>query len=364
MFKNIQSKLGITKEGETNIVEALHEMPKREKGKQMPSYKRGGAEPGHVYNADLLYLPDDNGFKYLLVCVDTITGITGAAPMRNREAKDVRAAFEKIFMPNQPLQMPKSSIHLDPGAEFRGTTQQYFRENNVLIRYGKVGRSRQQAMSENRNKIIAKALFQKQVGHEIQDEEVNTEWVADVPVVIAAINEYEKEQYETRRKKWEKQDAKHPPVPYLNDKEAILEVGTKVRVKLDKPENVFGAKQHGTSFRATDIRWKPQVRKITNVLLTPRQPVMYQVDGETTGYTRQQLQLVDSNEMPPNVAPKATNIIPEAQQPAPAPAAEVVANPQTVAQVDAVIAEKEKEKEKVTTTRSGRNVKKKNKLDI
>ena len=353
MFKNIQKKIGITKENETNIVEALHEMPKKEKTRQTPHYKLGGAEPGHVYQADLLYLPKDKGYEYLLVCVDTITGITDAVPVKHHDAADVKAGFVKMFVAGRPLQMPKYSIQMDPGGEFKAEVKQYFEDNNVFVRYGKVGRSRQQAMAENRNKIIAKALFQAQVGKEIQDGEVNKDWVDDVPKVIKAINEYETEKYKKEKAKRDRQDAKRPPVPKLDKKEPILEVGTKVRVALDKPENVFGDKQAGTAFRATDIRWKPAVRKITNIILTPRQPVMYQVDDELTGYTRQRLQVVSDAEMGPNVAPREVRDAGKVIE----PPAVVVEKPKSVKAVDEIV-------EEAIKTRSGRESKKKQKLDL
>jgi hypothetical protein len=314
MFKKIQKELKVSKDGEKNVVEALYEQPKKDKGKAVPSYKRGGAEPSQVYSADLLTMPEDKGYNYLLVVVDTITGLTDASPLKNKDAESVLRGFKDIFAKGTPLAMPKWSIQLDEGTEFKSVVKKYFEENGVLIRYGKVDRSRHQALAENRNKIIAKALFQKQVAQEILTNTTSTNWVDDVQIVLDMINEYERGKYKIEKQREGKRLQKGMAIPYLPKGTVILEVGTKVRVKLDKPRGVLGEKLHGT-FRATDIKWDPRIRTIKNIILTPNQPVMYQVEGETTGYTRNQLQIVDANEKQPpqELMPKASEMK-EAQQ--------------------------------------------------
>ena len=298
MFKKIQSNLKITKEGETNIIESLYKYPKKDKGRQIPHYKNGGADPNQVYSADLLFMPNDKGYIYLLVCVDTITGITDAIPIKDKDAETVLNAFKTMFAKGV-LPMPKWSIQVDDGGEFKSVVKKYFDEHGVLVRYGKVERSRQQAMAENRNKIIAKALFQKQVGQEILTKQTSTEWVDDVQLVLDSINEYEKEQYQINKKKADKREAQGKSLPYLDKNQPILAIGTKVRLKLVKPVGVLGEKLMG-QFRATDIKWETTISTITNIILTPDQPIMYQVDKQTPAYTFNQMQVVDRNEKPPS----------------------------------------------------------------
>ena len=85
----------------------------------------------------------------------------------------------------------------------------------------------------------------------------------------------------------------------LNKEQAMLEVGTRVRVMREAPRNAQGQRDVG-GFRATDLRWERAVRTIANILVTPRQPIMYQLDGgDKTGYTREQLQVVEDNERAP-----------------------------------------------------------------
>jgi len=46
--------------------------------------------------ADLLYLPEDNGHKYLLVAVDLGSRLMDAQELKNRDATTVKNAMIKI----------------------------------------------------------------------------------------------------------------------------------------------------------------------------------------------------------------------------------------------------------------------------
>lgn len=307
MLKKIQAKIGVSKEGEVSQVMELYNQPKKDKGNAVPHYKRGGAEPEQVYQADLMEMPNDRGYNYLLMVVDTITGKMGAQPLKGKTAEETLTGFKKIFAKGD-LPIPKWSIQVDEGGEFKSVVKKYFDDNGVLVRIGKVDRSRHQALVEKRNAIIAKALFQKQVGQEIASGRVNKKWVEDVQEVVDAVNEYETENYNKRKKIEEKK--KTPNLPYIPKNTVIFEVGTKVRVKFEKPRGVLGEKlSSGTSgtsqFRATDIKWEPTIRTITNIILTPNQPVMYQVDNKTPAYTFNQLQQVNDKEVAPVLNKKA-----------------------------------------------------------
>ena len=280
MLKAIQRKIGLHEEKKENKdTLALYEQPKKDKGKAIPSYKRGGGEPSYVYQADTLYMPMDKGYKYLLVVVDVVDGKTDAEPMKDRNAQSALKAFKKIFS-RGILAMPQYQLQADVGTEFKNATiQGYFAENNVTIKWGKVdrsSRSRNQARVESRNRIISQALFQKQTTKELVSGKENRKWVDDVRKVIDAINEHETEHWNKTKKKREKL----PDQTHIPKNTTVIEVGTKVRTKLDKPKSATGAKLGGYAFRATDIKWDPKIKTVTNIMFPPNQPILYQVDNE------------------------------------------------------------------------------------
>ena len=63
----------------------------------------------------------------------------------------------------------------------------------------------------------------------------------------------------------------------------IYDIGTKVRVKLDNP---IGNKLHG-KFRNSDIRFSKEVHTITDIILSPHQPPLYELDDSNKAlYTK------------------------------------------------------------------------------
>ena len=90
-------------------------------------------EPGYIYQADLLFLPTDQGYKYLLVMIDNNNNSLDFEPMKGKTAKETLDAILKIF--DRPyLKRPKFSIEVDAGTEFQAEFKSYFepkRENQA-----------------------------------------------------------------------------------------------------------------------------------------------------------------------------------------------------------------------------------------
>ena len=83
-FKKIPKRGDVLKHQE---LYQLYKTPKKDtKGKSMPHIDKDDIDPKAILQADLIYLPDDKGFRFALVCVDVNTGYTDAEPMRERDA--------------------------------------------------------------------------------------------------------------------------------------------------------------------------------------------------------------------------------------------------------------------------------------
>jgi hypothetical protein len=273
--------------------------------------------PNQIQQADLLYMPDDSGYKYGLTVVDTGSRKTDCEPMKDRTALDALTAIKAIYK-RGILKMPDLSIEVDSGAEFKKEFKQFFESKNVFVRTAQAGRSRQQGLVENRNGLIGKTLLRRMTAEELLTHEKSIEWVHYLPKLIAFMNKdyYMKKIFLTAEEimadnktvvnKPEKEttDDKEKKVsrPRVNQNNIILEAGTEVRVQLDKPiVALTGKRAHGT-FREGDIKWSMKTSEITRVQLIPNQPIMYKIDGYIPLYTRNQLQIVDSakSNLPPS----------------------------------------------------------------
>lgn len=323
MLKAIQKKIGVTDDNkDAKVVKDLYKRPTKDKGKQMPKFANSGASPGYIYQADTLYMPQDGDYKYALIVVDTVSGITDGEPLKTHSATETKKAFEAIFS-RKFLKPPKFLMEMDQGKEFdNATIKKYFSDMKVGIKYGDVDRHRQQAIVENRNKLLSVALFQKQNVKELIEKKENTEWTQNFRDAITALNKHIKKVNKNKKpeekagkpEKLDDQDIKDfvssikktmisdakinnpksdKTTPYIPNGTTIYAIGTKVRKQLDAPVSIATGKKLNGTFRATDIRFSPKVYTITNSIYPPNQPVMYALDNNTkTYYTFNQLQLV------------------------------------------------------------------------
>ncbi|GFV96287.1 putative uncharacterized transposon-derived protein F54H12.3 [Trichonephila clavipes] len=83
------------------------------------------------FQADLLDLQSlsqyNNGYKYLLTCIDVFSKYAWAIPLRDKKSKSILKGFEKIFRKRKPL-----SLQTDKGTEFKNkAVQTYFKNMNV-----------------------------------------------------------------------------------------------------------------------------------------------------------------------------------------------------------------------------------------
>jgi len=277
------------KDVENELLRNLYLVPKKDKGPNMPHFQE--TEPNYTHQADLLFLPKDDGNQYALVVVDVATGKTDSEPLKTKSAAAVLEAFKKIYS-RGILKFPKR-LETDPGTEFKGVVKQYFNDKGAYVRYGLPGRHRMQAVVERRNQTIGTSLLKRQTAQELLTGEPSVEWVEDLPTVVKAIDKNlpQKKKYPDR------------PTGDLN----LLDVGTKVRVALDEPRDVTAGKRLHGKFRSGDIRWNPKERVIRQVNLGPGDPPTYLLDGthgtlkvEDVAYTRNQLQVIPKDEkLPP-----------------------------------------------------------------
>jgi len=290
------------KQKDVQVVDKLLEKPIRDKGKNAPQFVH--KDVGITQQADLLHLPDDNGYKYSLVVVDQGGNrVTDAEPLKAKDASSVLKAFKAIYA-RKILKIPKV-MQVDPGSEFKGVVAQWFADKGVAVRVGKTGRHRQQGLVERKNFTIGKALHRRMLAQETLTGETSKEWVEDLPKLVSVLN--------NRAKKAKPRTVEKFPAPTCEGSSCnTLSIGTKVRVIAEQPRDpITGAVLTG-KFRASDVRWEIKERVIKQVLLKPGFPPLYLLDGtagkigvDPVAYTKNQLQVISKDE----VYPKGKDVV-------------------------------------------------------
>lgn len=225
-----------------------------------------------VFQADLIYMPNDNGYTYLLVVVDIASRIMDAEPLRGRQGADVVFGFHNIT--HRGTYIKKDDIdylYTDPGSEFKNDVFALWCErSNIVLRHTRTARKNQMAIVEYENHILTKVLGVKMTVDELKGNEGVHKWVDKINPLVKAINE------NTDHDKLKIKDFFKDQMIGKNEK--VLEVGTMVHIPLEQPKDMDGNRLHG-KFRHGDQRYERQLRKIERVLMYPNQPVRYMVEG-------------------------------------------------------------------------------------
>lgn len=276
----------------TDIATKLRKIPPKPIRKYAATFSRG-YEKNLVHQADLLYMPDDDGYKYILVIVDGGTRLIDAEPIKNRESKTITKAFKTIYK-RKILSVPHN-IQVDAGTEFAGETKKYFENNNMFLRVAKSGRKKQQGLVESRNKTIAEELFLRMSQEELITGEAATDWVDLLKRVIIKLN--------LRIGRVNKQLKK--PIQKKVNKVIVwkFKLGDKVRLKKEFPTDDISGKPLTGKFRATDLRYDDTIRTILNIHFRDNKLPLYILSDinnpkkiEKVGYSEYELQPVTNDE--------------------------------------------------------------------
>ena len=278
----------LSSENENSLVKNLTKTPLKEPNKVMPH--TNAPVENATQQADLLFLPNDDGYRYCLVVVDIATRKVDAEPLKTKESNEVKKALQKIYK-RRILKSPLR-LEVDAGNEFEGAFSKYFKTMLKMVKKI-VGRHRQQSVVETKNFQIGKILNTRMLVEEINNDDTSRSWVDILPKVIQLINKY----------------FSHKPMivdvnePIKTNKfsSSMLTVGTRVRKQLDNPVDYVNENNLSGKFRAGDIRWSKTVSTITSFYLRPAQPPMYQLDNDKrVAYTKYQLQVVRDDEVRPS----------------------------------------------------------------
>jgi hypothetical protein len=276
-----------------NKINNLMKIPKKDKGRDIDYYEY--TKENGTHQVDVLYMPNDDGFKYILSVVDTSSRLMDGRALKTLTMKDIIEKLKDIY----------NGDYLEQPDKIQGDKEfdnEQFKNafKNSIVRITKVGRHKQQGFVENRNYLLGRILHKRMNSEEIynndfagHNDHYSKSWVKYLPRIIEVIN---KKFY---RKRPVEKDINKPVV--FNTKTngkilTILKPDTKVRVILEEPRDTKDKKLHGR-FRASDLRYENKIRTIENIILKPMHPPRYKISGiDNIYYSKNELQEVKDDE--------------------------------------------------------------------
>ncbi len=271
--------------------------------------------PNAIHQIDLLFMPADKvgrrTFKYILSVVDVASRYKEAEPLTSKYSNEVAKALTKIYKRSK-LTWPKG-VQMDAGREFMGEFTDLMKSHNVdMVRIKpNPGSHRKQAIVERFNRTLAEKLFTPQLAKEILalarhdanqaklSEFRNTEWVRNLPAVVANLNKSKTrlismtpDEAITKDKVYSKSSL--PPKEKLN----MLELGSKVRYLLEP-----GELEHDTRRRATDPVWSIDAYVIESAFKNTDGLWIYRLnDVPKRSFVNEELQIIPyDTELPPEL---------------------------------------------------------------
>jgi len=256
-------------------LDKLHRKPLNEIDE--PSFKIMKANVMH--QVDVLYLPNDRGRKYLLTLIDVHNGLCAGRAIEKMDMNYVLGSLEDIYEKSQYFEYP-NCIQAD--AQFAtNEMKKWCKFRDINLKITQADNHRQNAHIERLNQTIGKWIWFVQEKKELETGQVNTEWLNIYKKVIDFLNENRLKHLD---KNYEKDVVIKDKILLNKNNNKILEKGTKVRLKLDKPESIQGVKYKNTTFRATDIRWKVSPTfEVVDSFLILGSPPLYRIKEVNSG---------------------------------------------------------------------------------
>jgi hypothetical protein len=251
-----ESEYEVSKQDKTMLKE-LFKKPPKIKRDERTTYKE--VSPNTSLQADVLKLPNDNGYDRALVITDIYTRKTDALPMKDSKSTTVLKASEKIF-DNSILDIRRGArIITDGGTEFKGVFKNFYQDKSVTLQQREPGRHL--GIVDNKIQKIGDALLKLQAKDELRTGRTSRLWMGRLPKVISILNKSARIQ-------------KEPEIEF-NKKVNLLPIGTEVRRILYVPRDILDEKRLYGKFRSADQRWSTDTFTITNYIIYPDAPPMY-----------------------------------------------------------------------------------------
>ena len=244
---------------------------------------------GWLHEIDILHLPNDDGFKYLLTAIDVYDSSCDAIALKTMDMPTVIHAMNTMYENSMSLVQPKL-IQADQQFD-----NKYFKdwcdENEINYKFTLTNRHRQNAHVERLNKTLGTWIWEIQVNKELETNEENTEWHRIYRKLIDILNT-------EHRKRKHKELPDKIIINKNNNKLIAPETKVRLVIQKDEAQDVRGNKLHGT-LRSGDHKWHVSpIYQVIAPILIPNQPPLYQIKNMKTGrivntsFTAEQLQVI------------------------------------------------------------------------
>lgn len=216
-----------------------------------------------THQVDLLFLPEDQGYKYALTLIDVASRYKQARPIKDKNTLTIKTAIQDIYTSDRHLKYPKT-LNSDSGSEFRGVLTEWCKKLGIEQRFNQP--SYHLAFVESFNKELSKLIFARQTMKEIDSGKANKVWVKFLEDDIKFLNNRYTRLIDLKPIEAVKMTVVPQPDNKLSKADSSLhwENGTIVRRLLndDEVQNLTDLKIRVERKRETDPNWSFQLYEV------------------------------------------------------------------------------------------------------
>ena len=259
-------------------------------------------KPNEFHQADLLFLSEDDGYRYALCVVDVASRYKASRPMKTKLTTEILEKLYDIYQNDKYMTKPEK-LNVDKGSEFTSKAfKDFCKIHDIKLVINEP--SHHLSFVENMNKQLAKKLYKIQQEAELRTGEVNTKWIGNLQRVIKSMNNTKTKMIDMKPVDAIQLDyVKQPENKHsLEDSEKHYNIGEIVKriLNWDEYQDLATGKISIEKRRATDTYWSKQNYEIVNFFKSSNGLSLYehQIKDLNTGklyphtYTYFQLQKI------------------------------------------------------------------------
>lgn len=175
-----KATMGSKKETETWLRNQLAYSLNKPMRRKFPTRKYKSSGPNDLWQADLMemipYSKVNDGYKYILTCIDVFTRFGRAVPVKSKSMKDMKEAVEKLIEDGKPL-----NFQTDLGKEFYNKEVKALLDKHEINHYSVLSQFKA-ALVERFNRTLRDRLKRYFI------KQGNKVWIDVLPKIIMAYN--------------------------------------------------------------------------------------------------------------------------------------------------------------------------------
>ena len=133
-----------------------------------------------IFSADLVEMPNEQDYRYILTVIDCFTRYAWAIPLKNKTGVTITEAFKTIFKYRKP-----EKLWVDKGKEFYNSTFQSFLKQNNITLYSTESELKA-SMIERLNRTLRDLMEREFTVQELTGKK--KEWLPILPKIVSEYN--------------------------------------------------------------------------------------------------------------------------------------------------------------------------------